>query len=150
MPNYAYLSADVRCKCSVTLNDLITFQWGYCPGYGPREQWVYHLNSPINWRSCQDGSIPSWVYFEDGEANIGDSQYRNLVIIAPSSTEICCASCGRLYGGIAVEVQDGVITSARTFEVGEFDPFTTIIIVDGASYHPMADWENRTMTRISC
>ena len=85
MPHYSYLATDLNCPaCGDQVSDIVYFQWGFSPGYAPRDEYVYRVGDSIRWQKTKEGSVLPWVYFyhRDGEAitvqgaNLGDPSIR--------------------------------------------------------------------------
>lgn len=85
MPSYAHLEIDLRCpRCDAPIVDLLWFQWGFCPGRGPRDEYLYHIGDRIRWKTCQDGTIHPWTVFMRGKhergANVGTPEVHDLLV----------------------------------------------------------------------
>lgn len=84
MPKYAFLEEPIFCPhCTIQITDLLFFHWGYCESASPQPEYYYHIGDSIRWRSCTDGTTPSWTYFLDlplRPGNIGDPSVRDILI----------------------------------------------------------------------
>lgn len=160
MPKYAYLQTDAQCPwCGVVLTDMIWFQWGFAPGYGPQWEYVYKIGQPIYWKSCRDGTTPAWTYFFQKDqygvndvANLGDPAFRNLVVrdLAQHYLMESCQHCQQPLGGAALEISGGVIIRAWISKMGEFEgDETDIYLVEGSGTQrqlkAMSEWNDHSM-----
>jgi hypothetical protein len=151
MPHYAYLETDLTCPhCREIISDIVWFQWGYSPGYGPQEEHLYHIGDAITWKACENGEILSWVYFsEHGGANLGDPEYKNLIIKDPAQYHLheACERCGGPLGGAVVELKEGIIHNARITLPGELEEEANeFLILEGGKLKPMYEWIDHPMT----
>jgi hypothetical protein len=119
MPNYAYVQCDPSCpNCGTVQTDLIAFQWGYLPGYGPRAGRIYSAGDPVIWRACRDGTVPPWTFFYGGEdndtCNAGDPAIADLYALDQQQTWLFedCRFCGKPMGGGLVEIRKGILIRA--------------------------------------
>jgi hypothetical protein len=154
MPNYAYLKTNLRClQCAKKLTDVVWFQWGYCPGYGPQKKYIYRLGDAIFWKSCTPGKIPSWTYFHpNGGANIGSATIKNIIVrdLAQYFLRETCLVCGVSLGGAALEVKEGHIIRAWLAQPGEFDNAVEYYLTDpDGSLRPMPEWNDCPMFETS-
>lgn len=145
MPRLAYVETIASCPgCGFVQDRLIQFQWGYCFASQPSTE-NYQIGQAIRWRKLQDGSIPAWIYFPDGEANIGDPAIVNLVLTDVGSWGwIPCQKCGFPIGGAATKIENGIITQAWLFAEGEFDTDIYSIEPDG-TLTPKPEWAKHSM-----
>jgi hypothetical protein len=125
MPNYGYVHSRPACpRCGSELTDLVSFQWGYLPGYQPRDGQVYEVGDAIRWRLC-DGVAPPWTFFrgvEDEEAcNAGDPTITDLYAFDLQQAWLAepCRVCHASMDGAAVEIRGGIITRAAILMPGE-------------------------------
>jgi hypothetical protein len=113
---------------------MIWFQWGYCPGYGPRPESTYRVGDAIRWRTAPDGTVPAWTYFrEDGQhrgANLGDPVIERVVLRDHAQFWLreSCPHCGAAWGGAAVEIEGGVIRRGWLTMPGELDTANDIFV----------------------
>jgi hypothetical protein len=125
MPNFGYVEANPQCPaCGAVLTDLVSFQWGYLPGYQPRAGRIYQVGDPILWRVCRDGSVPGWVFFRGGEdddaCNAGEPGLLDLYALDTQQTWLAesCLKCGQPMGGAVVEIRGGIIVRAFILPAG--------------------------------
>jgi hypothetical protein len=149
MPLFAHVSAEISCpRCGEGLKDLLAVQWGYCRGYRVREEASYVVGDSVRWRACQDGSIPSWSFFGDGEGNAGDPAWENL-IVRDYWLDETVHSCGEEIGGAAIEIRLGVIARAWAYPRGELDNSSFYYLVDSdGTVSAMPEWDAHPMTWI--
>lgn len=152
MPNYAYLSANLKCpNCGTLITDLVWFQWGYCPGYSLRKEYVYRIGDSIIWKNCENESVPGWVYFENGGANIGDPSVKNILVKDSAQTWLkeFCLSCKHPLGGAIIEIINGVIDNAWIYMKGEFDEDADIYIrKENNILEPKPEWDDHPMSTL--
>jgi hypothetical protein len=123
MASYAFVVAELKCPhCSKPLTDMAWFQWGYCEGQLPRQEYLYHVGDSLQWKRCKDGSIRPWAFFEGNGLNVGDPDIHDLV--ARDSGQVFlvkpCPSCRTPLGGGAVEIRGGVISRVWLANAQEF------------------------------
>jgi|GEM_PF-5854416 len=125
MPNFSYVEAHPACRnCGVVQTDLISFQWGYLPGYGPRTEHIYRVGDPIAWRRCGDGTVPAWTFFHEGgddiACNAGSPAIGDLHALDLQQAWLAesCRSCGEPMGGASVEIRGGIIVRASILPAG--------------------------------
>jgi len=132
MPVYAHVEATVKCPtCGSTdwfsgMEDLVGFQWGFCPGRLPQKEYIYHIGDPIYWRPCSTGVIPAWTFFkvdgyQDG-GNVGDPTVRDLIVRQSFGADyfvMPCPTCGERLSGAAVEIRGGTIQAIWLCKPGE-------------------------------
>lgn len=148
MANLAYVKTRATCPhCAYVLDDMISFQWGLCPSSQPLDGYLYHLGDSIKWRHNADGTIPSWTYFKDGEANIGDPAFTTLAVTDIGHwTRGNCTNCGHPIGGGVVEIDQEKIIVARLFTEGEYPNDADVFMIN--SDHqllPMMEWLDHSM-----
>lgn len=152
MPLYAYLRTDLECPvCGTILTDMVWFQWGYCPGYAPREEYIYHLGDAIYWRPCADTTIHPWISFEEGGGNVGDPVFKNLIVrdSAQYFLNAPCRHCHTQLGGAAIEVRDGKIVTAWICKPGELASEGEIYAVEETGeLKPMPEWDDHPLPLI--
>ncbi len=148
MPNYAFLSSDLKCpSCATVLTDLIWFQWGYCPGSLPRREYVYSIGDKIYWKACKDGTVSPWTMFDNITANVGEPLISNLIVRDDTQyfPQNSCRACGQVIGGIALQIVEGVIDRAWIYPPGELDNEIVIFIVEqNGNLKPMPEWNDYT------
>lgn len=152
MTHYAYLNVDLKCpNCNNLFADMLWFQWGYCPGYAPRDEFIYHIGDSIYWKKCKDDTVPSWTYFEGGGANIGEYSIKNLIVkdSAQYFLKQSCTNCGLSLGGAALRISDNVIVNAWLFGEGELEEEADIFIsTDDNSVEPKINWNDHPMDTV--
>ncbi len=154
MPKYAYLGTELKCPhCGVVVTDFAAFQWGFCPGYGPRIEHIYHIGDEIKWRCLRDGTIPSWAYFRNGEGNIGEPAVTNLFTHEEfqfyrdsSHPQKQCLSCESKLEGAIIEIKNGHLVRAWIYQKGEFDHTVSyFVILKNGELRPMPEWNDHQM-----
>ena len=158
MPHYAYLHSEVPCPhCHTTITDTIMFQWGFSCGFGIRNEYVYHLHDQIYWKTCQDGTIPAWVYFEnDGQkagANLGDPSIHHLITRGTFQFELNdpterkrCPACDIPIEGVAIEIKHNIIMKVWIYTPEELDQSVDYYVVEGnGEIRPMPEWNDHIM-----
>lgn len=152
MTHYAYVKVDLKCPyCDTIVTDLLWFQWGFCPGYSPREDYVYKISDPIHWKTCSDDSIRSWVYFEGGGANIGDPSIKNLIVkdSAQYWLDKQCDKCQQPIAGAALEIKYGIIQKAWLYKPSELGDDADIFVVESdGKLKSMPEWNDHSMETI--
>jgi hypothetical protein len=155
MPKFAHLSTNLNCpNCNTLIRNILWFQWGLCSSEEPRKDSLYQINDPIRWRVCDDGQIQAWTYFQDpNEGNLGDPEFRNLIIRDTShffDREVVCLACHKPIGGAIIEITDGIIRKARIYLPSEFDPNIDIYTLEtGGTLTPRAEWNDHPMALIN-
>jgi hypothetical protein len=114
---YAYVNATVKCSvCGETETEPYAFQWGRCIERGQGHPDPYEVGDRIQWFSC-GGRVPAFASIGEGQANWGDPRVRDLRLGAGDFLEWGvvprCSSCGAEYGGLAIDVEGGLIASVR-------------------------------------
>ena len=149
MPNLAYVQIKASCpNCRYVLDDMISFQWGYCPALQPLENCVYQIGNSIQWAQNSVGTISPWAYFSDGGANIGDPAFTTLDVTDVGHwTREDCVNCGHPIGGGVVEINLGRITDARLYTMGEYPDHADVFMknVDGKLVS-MTEWYDHSMS----
>ena len=154
MPNYAYLNTKLKCpKCGVIVTDFAAFQWGLCPGYGPRAGYVYHIGDEINWRCSQSGVSPSWTYFGNGEGNIGNPAVKDLFVQEEfqfywdeSHPPNRCSSCECEFEGAIIEIRKGCLVDAWIYQKGDFDHNVSyFVVVENGELLSRPEWNDHQM-----
>lgn len=161
MPKYAYLETDVHCpNCGAFISDLVSFQWGSCPGFLQIRDHTYHLGDRIEWRRCADGTIQPWTYFAEGryreEANIGDPAFENVLtqdftsfVWEDPARARPCHSCGTLLQGALVVIHGGIIQRVWVYRPGEIESIVQDYIVEAdGTIKPMPEWDDHPMDRV--
>lgn len=162
MPHYAYLVTDLHCpSCDVVVADRVWFQWGYSPGYLPREGHLYHLNDAIRWQWCEDGGLFSWAYFKDPVqslegADIGDPAIRDLIVRDTAqfywrdpAERRQCEKCQQILEGAAIEIRDNIIRRSWIYQPGEFDNEVDIYVLRANGQDmPMPEWNDHAMASV--
>lgn len=158
MPHFAYLEEPLICpSCKITIANMVMFQWGYSPGFGQRDEYLYHINDRIRWKVCKDGSIPAWAYFveQDHEAggNLGDPSVLNLIV--KDSFQFVweeplerkkCPQCQEPVEGAVIEIRDGILKRAWIYEAGDFiNDVDIYLITSDEALMPMPDWNDHPM-----
>jgi hypothetical protein len=160
MSKFAFLEVSLNCPyCDSPIDDadLVGFQWGYCRAATPWSNFVYKVGDEIRWRTCKDGSTPSWTYFEDihydspndlGGANIGEPSVRDLVVRDTDyySWDVPCKSCHQPFGGAAVRILNGVIETSWVYRPKELSSEVAIYLVEADGIlNPKPEWNNHSM-----
>lgn len=150
MANFAYLKTGrLECPCCgqvISLpDDILAFQWGYCPGRVLDPQLGYEWGDAILWRSDEAGRIPSWVYFRGADAlgaNIGDPTIADVRVRAFASgwNEVVCSACGT--SGVDIQIEQGILTkvvaATSGCEIARIAPDGRII--------PCPEWDDAPMS----
>ena len=152
MPNLAYLAHNVYCPaCDALLMDLIPFQWGVCPGYTPREEYLYTVGDAIQWQQAANGKIPAWTYIDFDDKthvlNAGDPMIQNLYVRmdSPQSDVSMICLCGHTMGGVAIRIKDGSIDHVWIYPEGTLSAEADIYLLDVAGENivrPMVEWDD--------
>jgi hypothetical protein len=149
MASYAFVAAELKCpQCDLPITDVVWFQWGYCPGQLPRDQYLYRVGDSLQWKRCDDGSIRAWALFEGDGLNVGNPDIHDLV--ARDARQLFsakpCPSCGASLGGGAVEIMNGVISRVWLASPAEFpeplDRVSIYTIADDGSRVPRPDFND--------
>ena len=104
------------------------------------------------WRRYGGGIAP-WAFFSDGGCNIGDHHFLSLDVLDEVSyyreslgDTFPCPSCGEAFGGVVIEIRDGMISGVRAFSPGEYDSLADIYLLSSdGSRRPMVEWYDRSM-----
>lgn len=160
MPNFAYIHLSIQCpQCTKSFEDLFPFQWGYCPGYLPRDYHIYHLGDAIHWHQLKNHATIPWTYFKHenktNPCNIGDPSLTNLLVcidfIANDVGVIYCPACTQAWWA-CLDITDGRISKVHLY------PLDTPLRVPDVSiylknpdgtYRPMVEWIDRQMPSIN-
>ena len=149
MPNLAYVQIEAICpQCRFVLDDMISFQWGYCPASQPLDGCIYQIGDSVKWAYNPNGTISPWTYLGDGGANIGDPAFTTLAVTDIGHwTREDCVNCGHLIGGGVVEICLGKIKDARLYTKGEYPDDADVLVrnVNGELV-PMMEWFDPPMS----
>lgn len=157
MPSYAYIDTELKCpNCDVVVTDVVAFQWGFCPGYGPRSAHLYRLGDRVKWHRLSNGEVPSWTYFRDNGGNLGDATVVNLFTQDElqfgwddPGQQRQCSSCGSKFEGAIVEIRNGCLMRAWIYQKGEFDHTVSYhVIQENGSLQLMPEWNDHPMPLI--
>lgn len=167
MARFAYMEENLKCPfCDAIIQDLIWFQWGYCPASQPLPESTYHIGDSINWKSCKDGSVPAWTYFVgyeliDDAAQFGDVKIKNVIVkdLYNYPLDWYCPKCHKLLGGAAIEIVNNIVTRAWVCKPDELNDAFQItvedtVISDRVGYYllleddilPQPDWNEHDTT----
>ncbi len=150
MPSYSHVVARVpctRCNAEITsrTDDLVAFQWGYCPSRQPWDALFYRLGDAIRWRLDDAGRIRPWTYFEGAlqGGNLGDPSVGDLVVRALDlgGNDLVCKGCG---ASVALRILGGRLVG---FESAPADCDIAVVDADGV-VHPRPDWNDHPMPEI--
>lgn len=151
MPSYAHLVARVPCpSCGADIegltDDLVAFQWGYCPSRLPWDDLFYRMGDAIRWRLDDEGRIRPWVYFAGAlqGGNIGDPSIQDLVVrvFDLGGTDLVCRSCSA--SGLAIRIRSGQIAG---FEAARQNGDIGVVGLDGR-IQSRPDWDDYPMPEI--
>lgn len=151
MASYAHLIALLPCPhCGAFLpgpdDNLLAFQWGYCPSRQPWNELFYRPGDPLHWRLDDAGRIPPWSYFEGvlQGGNVGDPAVRDLLVRAfdLGGGDLCCG--GRRGGDIALRIEGG-----RIVRLDRIPPGCDVALLHGdGSVEPRPEWDDHPMPSI--
>ena len=111
------LEVDLRCpRCGGAFQewDGVRFTRGFCAGTPYDSVKDYRVGDPLVWRLDRAGRVPTWAYFQDGSANIGDPVHGDLVVREYHEINRC-RTCSCEIDGIGVVIRGGVIREFRVF-----------------------------------
>lgn len=115
---------------------------------------IYTIGDDIQWKTCKDGSICPWVYFnQDDGANIGDPSIQNLIVRDSAQYWLegyICKKCQQRISGGAIEIRRGVIKKAWLYMPHELDNSADIYIIDTTgNIKSMPEWDDHKMTTVN-
>lgn len=159
----SFVKVDLMCTgCGAPLagsDGLVSVAWGYLRGSLPKPVTTYAMGDAVRWRTCRGGA-EAWTRFADATTsltlvNFGDPAIVDLVLLGPIDRldhgSVACDACRATYGGVAIEINGGVFTSARVAEVGEFGTDDVFhFTIDGMSLIPQPTWLVHTYDQLDC
>lgn len=134
----AYLKASVACpSCGWILYEELPFQWGLCYIHrldGPAEQLkqIYVLGGQIHWHDKTSELKPMKVSsFEESEANIGDAELKNLLLL---NFEVYsfgpCPRCRYAEGAAAITIKAGRIAEVTLYKPKMYDEANSVYAIN--------------------